>query len=172
MKKIILIFIIITNQVIFGQSDNNFKKNAIYFDVMGHTRNIFNLNYERTIYKISDYFYINARTGVGYTSGKVEEQNLRFNSMTTIPNVILLQIGKKNHFANIGIGYSMTFASHLKDDRTIPTIFYPRFDSAYSISIGYKFTIHNIIMQVYPVYIIPKNEDNEVSFGISFGYTW
>jgi len=172
MKKLILVFIIIINQTVFGQSDNDFNKNAIYYDVMGHTRNIFNINYERTIYKINDYFYINVRTGIGYTSGKVEEQDIRFNSMTTIPNVMLLQIGKKNHFANIGIGYSMTFASNLKDDRTTPTIIYPRFDSAYSFSIGYKFTFKGLIMQAYPVYIIPKNDDNEVSFGLSFGYTW
>lgn len=177
MKLLNTIFLILFTQMVFGQSNDSLKKNAIYYEVLGHTRSILSVNYERTIFSLNDYFHVNVRTGIGYEGGKVEgvngEKNRRVNTRTTIPNVLLLQIGKKYHFVNLGIGYSMTFASNLKNDRVIPATYSPRFDSAYSFSVGYRFMTSNVVLQAFPLLINSKNsDDNKISFGISIGYVW
>lgn len=177
MKLLNTLFLILFTQMIFGQSNDSFEKNAIYYDLLGHTRSILSVNYERTIFSLNDYFHVNVRTGIGYEGGKVEgvngEKNRRVNTRTTFPNVLMLQIGKKYHFVNLGVGYSMTFASNLKDDSVIPATYSPRFDSAYSFSVGYRLMYEKLIIQVYPVLInSKKSNDSEISLGISFGYVW
>ncbi len=165
-------FICFVYQNFYSQSDNEKYKNAFYFEVLGHTRSIISLNYEREFYRINDYLSLVARTGVGYEGG-YKRDDKRYKMTATIPTVLLVQIGKKKHFVNVGAGYSASFRRGLTDEYFTPTRHYSRYDSALSFSLGYKLTYHNIFIQAYPVMIKSKNpNDDEFSFGISFGCTW
>ena len=138
---------------------------------MGHTRSIISFNYEKNFYRFNDRFSLSARTGLGIEPGyKVDGEKYR--SRKTIPTVLLLQVGRKTHFINMGAGYSATFVKHLTDNTGDVPKYYPRYESAYSMSVGYRFAYDGVMAQFYPVYILPNDSDAEISFGISFGFVW
>ncbi len=170
--KVLTIFFIFFSHSFYCQSTEEDNKNAFYFEVLGHTRSIVSLNYERDFYRINDCFSLVARTGVGYEGGYKRDDN-RYKMTVTIPTVLLVQMGKKKHFVNIGVGYSASFRKGLTDEYFTPARHYSRFDSALSFSLGYKLAYRNTFVQAYPVIIKSKNStDDGFSFGISFGFTW
>lgn len=172
LKLIIVTIIIIFSQKTYCQSEEDFKKNLIYYDLLGHTRSIFSLNYERNILKISNFSHVNIRTGFGIEGGyKIEGE--KYNSSKTIPSAINLLIGKKHHFINLSAGYSMTFTKGLIDESVNPNRIFPRFDSAISFGLGYRFMYEGVVVEVYPVRIKPKDaEKYEKSLGLIFGFTF
>lgn len=168
-KLIVAIILIIFTQKSFCQSEDDFKKDLFYYDLLGHTQSIFSLNYERNILKISNFSHLNIRTGIGFEGGyKVEGE--KYNSRKTIPTAVNLLIGKKHHFINLSAGYSMTFTKGLIDESVTPNRVFPRFDSAISFGLGYRFMYDDIIVEVYPVKIKSKDSEKyETSMGMSFG---
>ncbi len=171
-KLIVATILIIFSQKTFCQSEDDFKKDLFYYDLLGHTQSIFSLNYERNVANISNFSHINIRTGIGFEGGyKIEDQ--KYNSRKTIPTAVNLLIGKKHHFINLSAGYSMTFTKGLIDESKTPTKIYPRFDSAISIGLGYRFMYEGVVVEVYPVRIKSKDsEEFETSMGMIFGFAF
>lgn len=164
MKHIILILLFLSNNAFCQfKKDEQVYNNAFYYELLGHTRSLVSFNYEMSFYRINNFLCLNARTGIGFET-TINSEGIKSDRLITIPNVVLLQVGGKTHFANLGIGYSVTFSKHLIDNSN-----YPRFDSAYSLSLGYKLVYNNVFIQFYPVRIVPKNFEAENSVGLSFG---
>jgi hypothetical protein len=64
----------------------------------------------------------------------------------------------------------MTFTKGLIDESVTPNRVFPRFDSAISFGLGYRFMYDDIIVEVYPVKIKSKDSEKyETSMGMSFG---
>ena len=63
--KVLTVFCVFFSNSFYCQSIEENYKNAFYFEVLGHTRSIVSLNYERDFYRINDCFSLVARTGVG-----------------------------------------------------------------------------------------------------------
>lgn len=145
----------------------NFTKNSIYYDAFGHTRSPFSLNYERSICKIYKGFHLNGRIGIGFYKYYDTQKDIVTDIATIFPAVALLEYGKKNHFVNIGFGYSNSFIKKIRNSEV------PRFDVAYSISVGYKFiNDYGLFVQIYPSVIYPKISQKELGAGISLGFSW
>ena len=171
-KLIVAIILIISSQKTFCQSEDNFKKDLFYYDLLGHTQSIFSLNYERNVANISNYTHLNIRTGIGFEGGyKVEGE--KYNSRKTIPTAVNLLIGKKHHFINLSAGYSMTFTKGLIDESVTPNRVFPRFDSAISFGLGYRFMYEGVVVEVYPVRLKSKDDEKyEKSLGLIFGFAF
>ncbi|MEZ4854007.1 hypothetical protein [Flavobacterium sp.] len=171
--RFLLILILFFCQRTFCQSDSLSCKSAFYFEVLGHTRSLVSLNYEKTIFSINDKISLNTRIGVGYNSSGRNDKDEKLNNTVFFPSVFLIQFGKKTHFINMGLGYSLAFSRNLTDNSINPPYHYPRFESAYSLSIGYKFQKDHLFVQFYPVLINTINTKNkEISAGLSFGFAW
>ncbi|WP_445710536.1 hypothetical protein [Flavobacterium sp.] len=165
MKNKILVFIIISlaSNNLLSQS---FPKNAVYYDFMGHTRSTYSLNYERYLFKIYKDLHLNARTGIGHYKYYNYENYVTANAVI-IPTAAVLEYGKQNHFFNISGGYSASFIKMKPESKL------PRFDSAYSLSIGYKYiTDTGWFFQIYSGIIQPKISPKESTLGLSIGGVW
>ncbi len=165
MKNKICLFIIMTliSNKLLSQS---FSKNSIYYDAFGHTRSLYSLNYERSIFQIYNKIHLNGRIGIGYYKYSTNA-DIVTDIATIIPAVGLIEYGSKSHFVNLGIGYSASFIKKKMDSEI------PNFDFAFSYSIGYKYMdIDGLFIQIYPVIIQPKISEREMSGGISLGFSW
>ncbi len=67
----------------------------------------------------------------------------------------------------------MTFIKGLIDESLTPNRVFPRFDSAISFGLGYRFMIEGVIVEVYPVRIKSKDSEKyENSLGLIFGFAF
>ena len=165
MKNKIFIFVIISlvSNSLFSQS---FAKNAVYYDFMGHTRSNYSLNYERYLFKIHKNFHLNIRTGIGHYKYYNYDNFVTANAVI-FPTAVMLEYGKQNHFFNIGSGYSLSFINRKMESEI------PKFDSANSLTIGYKYiTETGWFFQIYSGIIQPKISSKESTMGLSIGGVW
>lgn len=160
-------------QYTYCQSVSELDKNAVFYEVLGHSRSsIFSFHYERVLLSFDEHMFILNRVGVGIESGYVENGK-RYNQRTTIPNVMLLLIGKKPNYFQFGIGYSATFTRGLLDNSSTPVQIFPRYDSAYSLSIGYRYMDNGAFVAAYPLILKNKGDSKlDPNFGLSIGLTW
>ncbi|MCF6133539.1 hypothetical protein [Flavobacterium wongokense] len=162
-KIFLTIFMVMILSNTFGQK---FSKNSVYYDAYGHTRAPLSLNYEMYVCQIYKDFHLNGRIGIGHYKYSNSEDAV-VGSAIIFPVVALLEYGKKNHFVNLGAGYSASFIKKKIDGDV------PRFDGAYSLSVGYKYMDDaGLFLQLYPVIIFPQFSSNEISAGISLGFSW
>jgi hypothetical protein len=170
-SRLLIVFLFFCSQVSFCQQEEGAYKDALYLEVLGHTRSIISLNYEKSIVTFKDNLSLNARIGLGYNSSGRNLNNEKLNNTVFVPSVLLIRYGKKSHYVNMGLGFSAAFSRNLTDNSINPPYNYPRFESAYSLSVGYIFLRNNLFIQVYPVFINTINTKNkELSAGLSFGF--
>jgi hypothetical protein len=160
----------------YAQNENNFKlKNSFCVEVFGHGKSILSINYERflSFSKESKTIYA-IRGGFGYTPG-LTIKSKRFNSIITTPIVLSMLKGKKNHFAQLGIGYTPIFGQNFTDSSTSPPKKFRAFESEYIISLGYRYINRfGTIVQLYPTLEYITNNSNKffLGFGFSIGGTF
>ena len=167
-KKITLIFLLSFN-INFGQSEIYYKKNCVSLEFFGHSSSVISFNFERIINPY-DMIKFTAKIGIGQNpSYEIKDTKFYYNS--TIPIVITTLLGHKYNFAQFGMGYSATFASNLNDDISIPNVIYPRFESGYSLSLGYRYMRDDLIFQLYPIleWRTITEPKAKLWFGISMG---
>lgn len=167
------IYFFLFTEITYGQDipkNISFKKNSLTAEIFGHSRSLLSSNYER-LFKLSpNYLFYTVRTGVGYTPG-VNIRLERHKGVFAIPLVFSLLAGKEKHFAQLSLGYAASFGEDFIDSTTTTPTIYQRFESAYSLSIGYRYMWNSFIVQIFPLLQWTNNISNKFSagFGLSMG---
>lgn len=175
MKKALIISFVLSIQFIFSQRNDEFVNNIFTLEAFGHSESLISVNYERIFHTNLEKLLYSSRIGMGYVPGGEENKNYAVSpSITTIPIVFSLLYGEK-HFVQLGLGYSALFSQDFVNTRFNPNVVYKKFQSDFSISIGYRFmTKDGIVAQAYPVFILKDNPvtKSTLSFGVSLGYSF
>jgi hypothetical protein len=151
-----------------------YQKNAITVEALGHSRGLVSINYERLFKPQGDNILFSIRTGVGYTPG-INIGSKRLKGSAYVPLVLSLLAGKKSHFAQFGLGYTAAFGHDFVDSTTSPPTIYQKFESAYIVSLGYRYmNNHGMVAQIYPLLQWTNNPTSKfaVGFGLSIGETF
>jgi hypothetical protein len=158
------------------KSKNDINKHALIVAVWGNYRSIASINYER-IFSNSKYqnIFLTSSIGVGILPG-FKTQNLKLKSIKTIPILFSILVGKKKHFAEFGLGYTGAFGQNAIDSSTSPPHQFLKYESAYSINVGYRFMEYKGAMFVVtPLSLIWTNNKTSrfmYSFSFSIGSTF
>lgn len=171
MKKLFVLFFFSLNTV-FSQDMN--KKNTLSLAALGHAETIISAHYER-LFAFNDInkLYGSVGMGIGRNPGYTV-YGKEFSGMTTLPIVASLFYGKK-HFIHLKIGYIPIFSENFIDTSLNPSLVYKKFESDFSVSLGYKLMLSDgITLQFYPVAIVRNNPNQNflMSFGIEMGGSW
>lgn len=113
--------------------------------------------------------------GVGRNSGADKEGGLKFPATTSLPIIGGILYGKKNHFAQLKSGYVPIFSKDFVNTTLNPNTVYKKFQTDFSLSIGYRFMSNDgIVAQIFPLFIWSQNptEKFKISLGISLGYAF
>lgn len=151
-----------------------YPKNDITVEALGHSRGLISINYERFFKPQMNNFIFSTRTGVGYTPG-INIGSKRLKGSAYVPLVLSALVGKKNHFAQVGVSYTAAFGHDFVDSTTSPPTIYQKFESAYIVSLGYRYmSYHGIVAQIYPLLQWTNNPTSKfaVAFGLSIGETF
>jgi len=149
----------------------SYQKNAIAVEALGHSRSLISVNYERFLKPQMKNFLFSFRTGIGYTPG-TDIGSKRLQGAAYVPLVLSALVGNKKHFAQFGLGYTAAFGHNFVDSTTSPPTIYQKFESAYIISLGYRYmNYHGVMIQLYPLLQWTNNPTDKfaVGFGLSIG---
>jgi len=175
MKKILFVFLIISQSSFCQNLSSKDVHNSIYYELFGHSETILSVNYERLFTNENNNFIYIAGIGIGRNPGADEESINKRPAVTTFPIIGGILYGKKNHFAQLKIGYTPVFSKDYVDTSVNPNIIYKKFQSDYSLSMGYRFMANNgIVIQGFPIFIWSENQSKKfsVSFGLCIGYAF
>jgi hypothetical protein len=176
MKKYLILLVIIFQTTYSQNSKKEKNSNAINFEFAGHSETIFSVNYERFFTKENRNLIYLLSIGIGVSPSTGDNENEENPpSTTTIPVVGGILYGK-NHFAQIKFGYTPVFSKDFVDTSLNPNVVYKKFQSDFSLSIGYRFMPKKdgIVVQGYPIFIWSNNptEKFKINFGVSLGYAF
>ncbi|SHI67329.1 hypothetical protein [Flavobacterium terrae] len=171
-----LIILLLTFQNSFCQnfSTENIN-NSASIEISGHSESIISINYERLFTNYNSKFIYLLGIGVGRNPGADKESNIRFPATTSLPVFGGVLFGKRDHFAQIKFGYTPIFSKNFIDTSLEPNVVYKKFQSDYSLSLGYRFMSNSgIVAQGFPIFIWKQNpnEKFKISFGVSLGYAF
>jgi hypothetical protein len=76
--------------------------------------------------------------------------------------------GNKKHFAQLGVGYTAAFGKDGVDSTTRPPTISQKFESAFMISLGYRYMGQGIVIQAFPLLQWTNNPGSP--FSILFGF--
>lgn len=166
------IFFLLYAQITYGQ-DSVKNKNSLTVEVAGYSRSLFSINYERLNKLSPNYFLYTIRAGIGYTPG-ANIKSERHKGTVTTPLVLSLLAGKKKHFAQLSIGYTASFGQDFIDSTTTTPTIYQKFESAYILSLGYRYMRNGFVGQAFPLLQWTNNPSSKfsVGFGVSLGLTF
>lgn len=172
----IFLFFLLDNHIAFGQdvTKNNFvDRNSFTVEVFGHCRSIFSANYERLFNISPNYYFYTVRTGIGYSPG-VNIGSERIKSTVTVPFVFSILAGRKQNFAQLSASYAASFGHDFIDSTIAPPAIYQKFESAYSLSLGYRYMWNDFVAQAFPLIQWTNNPSAKfsVGFGVSLGMTF
>jgi hypothetical protein len=171
MKYIVGIVFIFLFKLTYCQTDSssrNFQHQAIFVGGLGHSRGLFSVNYEFLFRLRNPFFLLTFSTGIGYTPG-INVNNEKLRGTVYIPGVVSAVIGKKNHFLQLGAGYTAGFGQGYIDSISRPSVIYQQYESAYIVSAGYRYmNRHGTIVQLYPLFQWTNNPSDR--FAVSFGF--
>jgi len=177
MKKtffIIIVLCLFSIKPVFSQigvNRNTFYKNSIFCELIGHSRSLLSVNYEKISNLYENVFFYTSRLGIGYTPGlKIKSE--KHSGTISVPAVLSLLVGKKNSYAQLGVGYAASFGQDFVDSTSTPPSIYQKFESSYTISIGYRYMDSNgLVAQIYPLLQWTNNSSSKfnVGFGLSIG---
>lgn len=169
----LLLLLLFQNSYSQNNTNNNIDNNSVTVEVFGHSRSLFSVNYERLLKLPSDYFFCALRTGVGY-SPWVNMNSGRHKGTLTVPAVLSLVVGKKKHYAQLCFGYSASFGEDFIDSTTTTPTIYQKFESTYSLSLGYRYMWNGFVGQAYPLLQWTNNPSSKFSIGggVSIGVTF
>ncbi len=86
-----------------------------------------------------------------------------------MPFVFSALAGKKNHYAQLGVGYTPIFGHNFIDSSTTPPGTFKKFESAYIISLGYRYMNRfGTIVQFFPTLEFLPNSIKKVVLGFGF----
>ena len=160
---------LLLSQISKGQGSMNsikFDRNTLTFEVFGHSRSIFSLNYER-LFKLSPYSSYTFRTGIGYVPGD-SIRLVRHKGTVTIPLVLTTLVGKKKNYLQLSAGYSASFGeSYIDSTYTLPQI-HQKFESAFIVSLGYRRMSEDLVIQIFPLLQWTNNPTSKFGFGFGF----
>jgi len=164
----LLIYQVLLSQT--GSTDTSFKKNSVFVEVFGHNRGLFSVNYERLFRLTGDFIFYSARTGVGYTPG-MDIKDKHLGGSIYLPIVFSVLAGNKAHYAQLGASYTVAFGHDFIDSTTYPPTVYQKFESAYIISLGYRYMRRGFMAQLFPLLQWTNNPSSKftVGFGLSIG---
>src|SRR5690606_15739375 len=123
-------------------------------EFIGHSESLISVNYERIFNANYEKLLYSSRIGLGYIPGGEKKENVAVSpSITSIPVVFSILYGKI-HFVQLGFGYTALFSENFVDTSVNPNIAYKKFQSDFSVSLGYRFmTKDGIVAQAYPIAI-------------------
>ena len=172
-----LIIIIFKSQILFGQFEyyeSEANKQSIFVEILGNSRSIISINYERfwgdqEVNKI----IFSTRIGVGYTPGN-KVKNLK--GFTSIPLSVSALYGTgKNHIV-FGLHYTGTFGQNFIDSSYAPPKYFLNYESAFILSLGYRFMKYKgVMLELCPVSLVWTNNPTSrfmMGFGFSIGHAF
>jgi len=177
-KAILVLFCSLNLSISYGQSDSAyyslFKKQNLAYELAGHSRSLFSINYERSICNFKNTFFIALRTGGGITP-PITINEKKQKPIYCVPVVASLYAGKKHHYLSFGVGYNASFGYNATDSSTNPPTIYQSFESAFIVRMGYRYCDKSgFIVEAYPILQWTNNPSNDfaVGFGLAFGYSY
>ncbi len=167
MKRLINFLLLAISSGVFAQFTKDYK-NVCTVEGLGHANSLISFNYERIFFPKNENILMGARVGYGRWPGT---QNT--NGVNTIPFVFstMYNVFKKEHFLQLGLGYSALFSEDYQDFG----VQYKKFESDFSISLGYRYmSKYRTVAQIYPVFILRDNdvEKSLFSLGASVGFSF
>ena len=172
---ITIAFILMSSISLYGQDSslNRKNKNAFTIEVAGHSRGLISVNYERMFFTPVKYIFYGVRTGVGYVPG-MNIRDKRHKGTVTVPLVFSLLVGKKKSYVQLSLGYASSFGHDFIDSTTTTPTVYQKFESVYTIGLGYRFIWNDFVAQAYPMLQLTSNYYSRfsVGFGVSIGSTF
>lgn len=157
----IIHYVLFSWQILYGQE--RIDKNLMTAEVSGHSQSLFSVNYER-IFRLNPHFLYALRTGVGYTPG-LTIRTEKHKGTLTIPLVYSLLAGTRKHYIQLGVGYTAAFGQDYVDSTTTTPTIHQKFESAFILSLGYRYMWNGFVGQVYPLFQWTNNPTNRFSVG-------
>ena len=151
---------------------NFYNQQTIFCEVGGHTRSLLSVNYERLFKGPVKNTLWSVRTGIGIAPGESERD---IPSVTSVPVVLSLLIGKTRHFVDLSVGWTASWGKDKIDSSQRPPQVYQKFESAYVLTLGYRFMkIDNVMFEGAPTVLWTNNpgEKFQWSFTIIVGYAF
>ncbi len=155
----------------FGQdTTGKINANFLLVEVFGHSSSLFSANYEKILVLPLSSHFCSFRAGIGYSPGITIGSN-RHKGVITTPLVFSLLFGKKKNYVQLGIGYTSAFGENWIDSTTTNPTIYQKFESAYILSLGYRYIWKAFTFQIYPLVEWTTNPSSRFSIGggISLG---
>ena len=110
------------------------NNNSVSIQLFGNTETLFSLNYERVYFSTKNEIVdLSVRTGFGYHKNSYDNSN-RYSFVAELNCII----GKKIHFADIGLGYVPNFSTSDLTSTNIPESERGNFFHIYDIRLGYR----------------------------------
>ncbi|MDI3318387.1 hypothetical protein [Pinibacter soli] len=107
-------------------------------------------------------------SGLGFNPGS-EYNGKKMKGTSFIPLTFYGLFGGKSSFAQLGVGYTAAFGPEFIDSTGSPPVIYKKFESAYIVSLGYRYmNKYGTILQGYPLLQWTNNPSNKFSFGFGF----
>lgn len=159
-----------------NEIESNFyrKHNSIYLGFAGTSASLFSLNYDRIIYNKPNWF-LSTNIGVGF-------KDPDFDTHFTIPFGVNLNLGKTDHYMEIGIGLTYEYSAWNKDSFS-RTLFACKIGYRYQRKTGGLFFKGGLTGVTPFFYFSDTRENNGSNFlknidllpyilGLSVGYTF
>ena len=135
--------------------ENFYNRQAIFYELGGHTRSILSCSYERFFKGPVKNTLWSARTGIGISPGESERD---IPSVTSIPVVLSLLVGKTKHFVDLSVGWTASWGRNKIDSLQSPPMVYQRFESAYVLTLAYRLMkIDHVMFEVGPTALWTNN---------------
>jgi len=140
-------------------------ENCVTISLLGDGSNV-SLNYER-LFPLNSYLFISGRIGTGYGRQlTLNSDSIAMPIYLSVPAHVTLNAGKGRHYAEIGMGNTITIGN-----------VNPHY--LYYVILGYKFyplTPYNISIRIFGNLLLNNENDFRniyfVPFGLSLGYTF
>jgi len=142
-------------------------KNSAFIEVLGHSRSYISVNYERIFKLPNKHFLYTFRAGAGYAPGETFNEK-SYRGTITVPVVASFLAGIKHHYAQLGLGYSHSFGDPFIDSTFNPPHINQKHESAYSITLGYRYMGLNVVIAAYPMLMWTNNPNNRFFWGSGF----
>jgi|GEM_PF-5617178 len=149
-----------------------YSRQVIFWEIGGHTRGLLSVNYERLFKGPFRNSLWSLRTGVGISPG---ESDRDIPSITSVPAVASLMVGRRRHFVVLSVGWTASFSRDKIDSTQKPPMVYQQFEPAYVVTLGYRLMkIDNVMFEAAPTVLWTNNPTRKFqwSFTLIVGFAF
>jgi hypothetical protein len=153
-----------------AQVSDLYNRQTIFWELGGHARGEVTLNYERLFKGPFKNTLWTLRTGFGIMP-PVSERNIP--PVYSVPAVATFLWGRK-HMVNLSVGWTASWSKPAIDSSVLPHVIFQKFESAYIVTLGYRFMKYdNVMFLVGPTFLMTNNPNKfQWSYDFTVGYAF